>query len=83
MIIDLSAYLAGLMMPLAYFLGFLASLWPSLHFSFSEYLLENDYHPKRTYFWPSFVIGAVTSISLMIWGVVMAITKMFEVFGLY
>ena len=47
MVIDMRGFLAGLMLPLAFLLGFLDRWVPALRFSFEDYREENGSFPRR------------------------------------
>ncbi|MEX8518535.1 MAG: hypothetical protein AB3X44_08475 [Leptothrix sp. (in: b-proteobacteria)] len=68
MIIDFMAYLAGLMMPIAFLLGFLGRWFPSLHFSWNEYIEEmGGRDPTRRHWHAGFGLAILTWVVLALY----------------
>ena len=63
MIIDVMAYLAGLMLPVAFLLGLLGRWFPNLRFSWNEYIEEmGGRDPRRRHWQQGFWLAILTWI---------------------
>jgi len=68
MIVDLVAYTVGLLFPVLFLFELLPFERLKRRFSLYQYLAKNGTNRLRPHFWPSLIIGAITSLGLLIWG---------------
>ena len=68
MIFDFEAYISGLMLPFAFLLGFLGTWFPSLRFSWKDYIEESGAQdPSRRHWQQGFGLAMLTWLILVLY----------------